>query len=87
MNTISLFGKKLVRVDNFEKISNQDDLIKYIENKSDNTLILTSLKSISNKTKLGKIVKEKTKVVELFKYDFVKYIKENLDNYEMNITA
>lgn len=46
-------------------------------------MILTSLKNLDNK-KLSKVLKEKTKVVELFKYDFVSYIKRNLEDFDMS---
>ena len=83
VNTISFFGKRVVIADNFDKISKSDSLINYLENPGENILILTSLKNLDNK-KLSKVLKEKTKVVELFKYDFVSYIKRNLEDFDMS---
>lgn len=83
VNTISFFGKRVVIADNFDKISKGDSLINYLENPGENILILTSLKNLDNK-KLSKVLKEKTKVVELFKYDFVSYIKRNLEDFDMS---
>ncbi len=83
VNTISFFGKRVVIADNFDKISKSDSLINYLENPGENILILTSLKNLDNK-KLSKVLKEKTKVVELFKYDFVSYIKRNLEDFDIS---
>lgn len=83
VNTISFFGKRVVIADNFDEISKSDSLINYLENPGENILILTSLKNLDNK-KLSKVLKEKTKVVELFKYDFVSYIKRNLEDFDMS---
>ena len=83
VNTISFFGKRVVIADSREKMSKSDSVIKYWENPGENILILTSLKNLDNK-KLSKVLKEKTKVVELFKYDFVSYIKRNLEDFDMS---
>ena len=84
LNTISLFGQKIVIVNNIDKITTPEDLIKYLEHESDNILILTNNKELDNRKKLTKILKEKTTYKELFKYDVTNYIKENLENYTMS---
>lgn len=83
LNTFGLFGKKLVIVYNFEVFSDDDSLRKYLNNESDNTLVLISYKSLDNRKKQSKILKEKTKYRELFEYDLVGFVKDNLDDYDM----
>ncbi len=87
LNTFSMFGKKLIKVDNLDKINDQEPLIKYIENKGENTLIITSFKELDNRKKLTEILKEKTKFKELFTYDLTSFVKDNLEDYKMSIMA
>ena len=47
LNTYSLFDKKIVLVYNFDKIDNNDLLVSYLENPSDNTLVLISSLSLT----------------------------------------
>ena len=54
LNTISLFGQKIVIVNNIDKITTPEDLIKYLEHESDNILILTNNKELDNRKKLTK---------------------------------
>lgn len=84
LNTISLFDKKIVVVYNLDKLDNDDSLIKYLENESDNTLVLTSYKELDKRKKISKVLKEKTKLEEIFNFDIVSYIKNNLEDYKMD---
>ena len=84
LNTISLFDKKIVVVYNLDKLDNDDLLIKYLENESDNTLVLTSYKELDKRKKISKVLKEKTKLEEIFNFDIVSYIKNNLEDYKMD---
>ncbi len=84
LNTISLFGKKVVVVYNFDKLSDSDGLINYLENESDNTLVLVSYKQLDNRKKIVKILKEKTNFKELFNFNIISYIKNNLEDYKMD---
>lgn len=85
INTISLFSKKVLVVFNIEKIDDIDILSKYLDNTSDNILILCSFKSLN--TKLNNLLKNKTKYFEMFKYDLNKYVKENLEDFSMDTSS
>ena len=87
LNTYSLFDKKIVLVYNFDKIDNNDLLVSYLENPSDNTLVLISYKELDKRKKISKIIKDKTKIKELFDYDVNTYIKSNLDDYKIDFMA
>ncbi|MGM9879330.1 MAG: DNA polymerase III subunit delta [Bacilli bacterium] len=87
LNTVSLFGLKLVIVFNIEKLEDASCFVKYLDNQSDNTLVLISYKELDKRKKITKVLKEKTKYQELFNYDFSKFIKDNLDDYKMSNMA
>lgn len=84
LDTVSLFGKKIVKVFGLDKIDDSDFLIKYLDNALDNVLILVSYKELDNRKKLTKLLKEKTKYKEIFSYDFNGYVKERLDGFKMD---
>ena len=84
VNTVSLFGKKAIVVYDLDKLINENELISYIENEGNNTLILVSYKVLDNRKKISKFLKEKTKYKELLKFDMVDYIKKNLEDYKMD---
>lgn len=87
LDTASLFGKKLIVVENINNIDEVDDLTKYLENPSDNTLILTSKTELDKRKKITKTLQEKTKYKEFLNYNIEKVIKDNLKNYKMNNMA
>lgn len=87
LNTVSLFGKKLIEVFNIDKLENTEKIIKYLDNQGDNTLVLISYKELDKRKKLTKALKEKTEYKELFNYDFSKFIKDNLEDFEMSNMA
>ena len=84
LDTVSLFGKKIVKVFGLDKIDDSDFLIKYFDNVLDNVLILVSYKELDNRKKLTKVLKEKTEYKEIFSYDFNGYVKERLDGFKMD---
>lgn len=84
LDTVSLFGKKIVKVFGLDKIDDSDFLIKYLDNTLDNVLILVSYKELDNRKKLTKVLKEKTEYKEIFSYDFNGYVKERLDGFKMD---
>ena len=84
LDTVSLFGKKIVKVFVLDKIDDSDFLIKYFDNALDNVLILVSYKELDNRKKLTKVLKEKTEYKEIFSYDFNGYVKERLDGFKMD---
>jgi len=84
LNTISLFGKKLITAENLEFIEDIKDIEKYLENESDNTLVLISYKELDNRKKITKLLKDKTKYKELFNYNLSSFVKEKLENYKMS---
>lgn len=84
LDTVSLFGKKIVKVFGLDKIDDSDFLIKYFDNALDNALILVSYKELDNRKKLTKVLKEKTEYKEIFSYDFNGYVKERLDGFKMD---
>lgn len=87
LDTVSLFGNKIVKVFNLDKVLDGGPLIKYLDNPGSNTLILISYKELDNRKRLTKVLKEKTKYKEVFNYDFNGYVKNNLDGYDMDFLA
>ncbi len=87
LNTISLFGKKIVIVKDLEKIDDDNVLIKYLENQSDNILILTSTKELDKRKKITKVIYDKTNVKEVFSYDLKSFILKNLNDFKMSTMA
>lgn len=87
LDTVSLFGNKIVKVFNLDKVLDGGSLIKYLDNPGSNTLILISYKELDNRKRLTKVLKEKTKYKEVFNYDFNGYVKNNLDEYDMDFMA
>lgn len=87
LNTVSLFGNKLIIAYNFDKSESFDNLEKYLLNQSDNTLILVSEKELDKRKKITKLLKEKTKYKELFNYNLSDFVEEKLEDYKMSIMA
>ena len=87
LNTVSLFGEKLIEVFNIDKLEDAEKIIKYLDNQGDNTLVLISYKELDKRKKLTKALKEKTEYKELFNYNFSKFIKDNLEDFEMPVMA
>ena len=87
LNTYSLFGEKIIKVFNFDKLDDATLLLKYIDNPTNNVLILISYKELDNRKKITKVLKEKTTYKEFFNYDLNTYIKNNLDGFEMDSFA
>ena len=87
LNTVSLFGEKLIEVFNIDKLEDAEKIIKYLDNQGDNTLVLMSYKELDKRKKLTKALKEKTEYKELFNYNFSKFIKDNLEDFEMPTMA
>ena len=87
LNTVSLFGNKLIIAYNFDKSESFDNLEKYLLNQSDNTLILVSEKELDKRKKITKLLKEKTRYKELFNYNLSDFVKEKLEDYKMSIMA
>lgn len=84
INTYSLFGDKIVKIFNIDKLEDQKLLLGYLDNQNDNILVLISYKELDNRKKITKVLKEKTKYKELWSYDLSAYIKDNLDGYKMD---
>lgn len=84
LDTVSLFGKKVVKVFNLDKIDDSDCLIKYLDNMCDNVLILVSYKKLDNRKKITKVLKSKTVYKEIFNYDFNGFVRDNLDGFSMD---
>lgn len=87
LNTISLFGDKLILASSIDKIENPDSLIEYLNNEGSNTLILISFKELDKRKKITKVLKEKTKYKEYLNYNIENVIKENLKDYKMSQMA
>ena len=86
INTIGLFGDKLIIINNIENASD-DSLVEYFNNQISNTLILTSYKKLDARKKITKVLKEKTKLNELFGIDLSDYIRKQLDDYKITNMA
>ena len=87
LNTVSLFGDKLVIVNNIDKLDDSDLLNKYLSNESNNTLILVSLKELDKRKKITKVLQEKTNYKEFLNYNIESVIKENLNDFKMSPMA
>ena len=87
LNTISLFGDKLIIASPIDKIESTDSLIEYLNNEGSNTLILISFKELDKRKKITKVLKEKTKYKEYLNYNIENVIRENLKDYKMSQMA
>ncbi len=87
LNTVGLFGKKLVIVHNIDKLDNSELLIKYLSNQSDNTLLLLSEKELDKRKKITKVLQDKTNYKEFLDYNIERVIKDNLDDFKMSSMA
>ena len=87
LNTVSLFGNKLIIVNSIDKIENPDPLIKYLNNEGANTLILLSFKELDKRKKITKVLQEKTKYKEFLSYNIESVIKEDLKDFKMSPMA
>lgn len=93
INTLNIFSdKKLVIVYNIESLIKKDDknndlyvleLIKYLNNQSDNILIISG-KSLPNRKKLIASFDSFSTKIEATNFDINSYIKELLNGYEMS---
>lgn len=93
INTLSIFSdKKLVIVYNIESLIKKDDknndlyvseLIKYLNNQSDNILIISG-KSLPNRKKLITSFDSFSTKIEATNFDINSYIKELLNGYMMS---
>lgn len=93
INTLSIFSdKKLVIVYNIESLIKKDDknndlyvseLIKYLNNQSDNILIITG-KSLPNRKKLITSFDSFSTKIEATNFDINSYINELLNGYKMS---
>ena len=93
INTLSIFSdKKLVIVYNIELLIKKDDknndlyvleLIKYLNNQSDNILIISG-KSLPNRKKLITSFDSFSTKIEATNFDINSYIKELLNGYKMS---
>ena len=87
LDTVSLFGNKMVIVDNINLIEDADSLIKYLEHESDNTLVLVSNQELDKRKKISKVIKDKTNYKEFLNISADKTIKDNLEDYKMSNMA
>lgn len=87
LNTVSLFGNKLIIVNSIDKIENPDPLIKYLNNEGANTLILLSFKELDKRKKITKVLQEKTQYKEFLSYNIESVIKEDLNDFKMSPMA
>ncbi len=84
LNTISLFDeKKLIVIFNIEASEDTSSLESYLNNPSDNILVLVTEK-LDERKKITKILKQNTKQTDLTKIDFTNYIKQELKDYKID---
>ncbi len=84
INTISFFNdKKMIIVTNINLLEDLKPLLNYLDNPTDNILILTA-ENIDEKTKLFKSLKEKTIFKNLNNIDYFNYVKQNLKDYKID---
>ena len=84
LDTVGLFGYKLVIVNNIDVLDDSDLLIKYLDNPSGNTLVLISNKELDKRKKITKVLKEKTKYKEFLNNNIELIVKDNLDDYKIS---
>ena len=84
LDTVSLFGDKLVICTNIDSLEDIDLLNKYFDNPSTNTLILVSYKELDKRKKITKLFQEKTKYKEFLIYDIESIIRDNLEDFKMS---
>ena len=84
LDTVGLFGYKLVIVNNIDVLDDSDILIKYLDNPSGNTLVLISNKELDKRKKITKVLKEKTKYKEFLNNNIELIVKDNLDDYKIS---
>ena len=86
LESVSLFDdKKMVIVNNIDKLSDDKKLSSYIEDKKDkNVLVLVSSKALDARKKLSTLLKEKAKVIDYNEFDIEKYVKDSLKGYKIS---
>lgn len=85
LNTLNLFDeKKIIICHNLLKIDNEEKLLKYLQNQSNNILILTEENKVDDRKKIIKELKTNNTFIELGKIDLTSYIKEQLKEYEID---
>ena len=87
LNTVSLFGNKLVIVNNIDKLEDATLLEKYLTNPSDNTLILLSNSELDKRKKSTKLLQKNTKYKEFLNYNINEFVKEKIHGFEMSPMA
>ena len=86
LNTFNLFNdKKLVVVANTKNIE-IELLEKYLNNPSDNILVLTEKEELDKRSKLSKLLEEKAKIINTKNVDLNTYIKDELKDYDIDKT-
>ncbi len=84
LDTVSLFGDKLVICINIDSLEDTDLLNKYLDHPSTNILILVSYKELDKRKKITKLLQDKTKYKEFLEYDVFSIIKDNLEDFKMS---
>ena len=84
LDTVSLFGNKLIIVENIDKLDDMNTIEKYLNNESSNTLVLISYKELDKRKKITKLLNDKTKVKEFLNNDIEKVINEKIEDYSMD---
>lgn len=87
LNTVGLFGKKLVIVHNIDKLDDSELLIKYLSNQGDNTLLLLSERELDKRKKITKVLQDRTNYKEFLDYNIESVIKDELDGFKMSSMA
>lgn len=88
LNTFNLFlDKKLVIVYNFDLLDEDEELIKYLNNQSENILVLISYKKLDERKKIIKEVKKNAQVLDLNNVDLNSFIKKSLSDYKISNIA
>lgn len=84
LDTISMFdNQKLVVCKNINKLDEEDKLLKYLENPTDNILILTSSTKLNEKKEVFKRLLEVAKVIDP-SINVIDYIKNSFKDYKID---
>ena len=85
INTFNLFGgKKLIIVYNFDLLNDDDILINYLNNESENILVLITDKKLDERKKVIKELRNKAKVIDLSNIDLTSYINKSFKGYSID---
>lgn len=84
LNTYNLFqSKKIVICYNIKQVDN-NSLISYLKNSSDNILIMVDQSPLDERKAITKAIKEYSKIIDVNNIDMFSYVKNNFTDYKID---